>query len=69
MYKNKEKLTSNTSEVDENVVLYKENMSLQDLANELQVEGIELVKKVMGLGMMISLPQSIDFETAELLAS
>ena len=69
MYKNKEKLTSNNSEIDENVVLYKENMSLQDLANELNVEGIELVKKVMGLGMMISLPQSIDFDTAELLAA
>lgn len=69
MYKNKEKLTSNTSEVDDNVVLYKENMSLQDLANELDVPGIDLVKKVMELGMMISLPQSIDFDTAELLAA
>ena len=69
MYKNKEKLTSNQTETDDSIVLYKENMSLQDLANELKVEGIELVKKVMELGMMISLPQSIDFDTAELLAS
>ena len=69
MYKNKEKLTSNNTEVDESVVLYKENMSLQDLAAELKVEGIELVKKVMELGMMISLPQAIDFDTAELLVS
>ena len=69
MYKNKEKLTSNNTEVDESVVLYKENMSLQDLANELNVPGIDLVKKVMELGMMISLPQSIDFDTAELLAA
>ena len=69
MYKNKEKLTSNNSEVDESIVLYKENMSLQDLANELNVPGIDLVKKVMELGMMISLTQSIDFDTAELLAA
>ncbi|MCR4581382.1 MAG: translation initiation factor IF-2 [Bacilli bacterium] len=69
MYKNKEKLTSNSSEVDESIVLYKENMSLQDLANELNVPGIDLVKKVMDLGMMISLTQSVDFDTAELLAA
>ena len=69
MYKNKEKLTSNNTEVDENVVLYKENMSLQDLAARLEVDGVELVKKVMELGMMISLTQSIDFDTAELLVS
>ena len=69
MYKNKEKLTSNATETDDSIVLYKENMSLQDLANELKVEGIELVKKVMELGMMISLPQSIDFDTAELLVA
>jgi translation initiation factor IF-2 len=64
MYKNKEKLTSNTTEVDDNVVLYKENMSLQDLANALKVNGVELVKKVMELGMMISLPQAVDRDTA-----
>lgn len=70
MYKNKEKLTSNKSEnVDENIVLYQDGMSVQDLARELGVEGIELVKKIMGLGMMISLPQQIDFDTAELIAS
>ena len=69
MYKNKEKLESNTTEKDDSIVLYKENMSLQDLASALNVEGIELVKKVMALGMMISLPQSVDFDTAELLAA
>jgi translation initiation factor IF-2 len=69
MYKNKEKLTSNTTEVDDNVVLYKENMSLQDLANALKVNGVELVKKVMELGMMISLPQAVDRDTAELLVA
>ena len=68
MYKNKEKLTSNTeNNVDDSVVLYKEAMTVQELADELKVPGVDLVKKLIGLGMMISLPQSIDFETAELL--
>lgn len=69
MYKNKEKLTSNTNDIDNNIIIYKENMSLQDLAKELDINGIDLVKKVMELGMMISLTQSVDFDTAELLAS
>lgn len=70
MYKNKEKLTSNKdTNVDTNVVVYKEGMTVQELANELGIEGVELVKKLITLGMMISLPQSIDFDTADLLAS
>ena len=70
MYKNKEKLTSNTtSSKDDTVVLYKEGMSVQNLADELGVPGVDLVKKLITLGMMLSLPQAIDFETAEILAS
>ena len=70
MYKNKEKLTSNTtSSKDDTVVLYKEGMSVQNLADELGVPGVDLVKKLTTLCMMLSLPQAIDFETAELLAS
>ena len=66
MYKNKEKLQSNESSTDDSVVLYREGMSVQDLADALNVPGIELVKKLMGLGMMISLPQGIDYETSEI---
>ena len=66
MYKNKEKLQSNESSNDDSVVLYREGMSVQDLADALNVPGIELVKKLMGLGMMISLPQGIDYETSEI---
>ena len=70
MYKNKEKLTSNKSDVvDDSVVLYSENMTVQELANNLGVPGVDLVKKLITLGMMISLPQSIDFDTAEILVT
>lgn len=65
MYKNKEKLATN--EVDENVVAYKEGMTVSDLAETLKVTGTELVKKLFTLGMMITVNQSIDFETAEIL--
>ena len=66
MYKNKEKLSTNA--IDENVILYKQGMSLNDLANELDVSGTELVKKLFTMGMMISLNQSIDFENAEIIS-
>ena len=69
MYKNKEKLTSNNVVQDNSIVVYKDGMSVGDLANELGIPGVELVKKLITLGMMISITQSIDFDTAELLAS
>ena len=66
MYKHKEKLMSNAEE--ENVVLYKEGMSVQALADALGVTGTELVKKLISLGMMLGLTNSIDYETASLIA-
>ena len=66
MYKHKEKLQEN--EIDDNVILYKEKMTLNELAEELEVNGTELVKKLFTMGMMISLNQSIDFENAEIVA-
>ena len=69
MYKNKEKLQSNSVESDSSVVLYEEGMTVQSLADALGVSGIDLIKTLMGLGMMISLPQGIDFETAEIVVS
>lgn len=66
MYKNKEKLATN--EVDENVIAYKEGMTVSEFAEKLSVTGTEIVKKLFSLGMMININQSIDFETAEILA-
>ena len=67
IYKHREKLQSNEDSVDSNVVLYREGMTLAEIATLLDVPGTELVKKVMALGIMAGLNQSIDFETAEVL--
>lgn len=67
MYKAKEKLTSNKS-TNSDIIIYKENMTVSDLANEMNIPGVELVKKLISLGLMISLPQSIDYETALIVA-
>ena len=65
MYKHKEKLMSNKQD---DVVLYKEGMSVQALADELGVNGVEIVKKIMGLGLMLSLSNPVDYETASVIA-
>lgn len=67
MYKNKEKLQSNSQ--DKNVVIYKENMTIGDLANGLEVNSSEIIKKLFSLGLMVNINSPITFENAELLVS
>ena len=67
MYKNKEKLMSNSPVTNENIVLYKENMTIGDLAKALNVNGSELIKKLFSLGVMATINNSITFENAEIL--
>lgn len=65
MYKNKEKLMTNATNY--NVVLYRENMTIGDLATELNVNSSELVKKLFSLGVMATINNAISFENAEIL--
>ena len=67
LYKHREKLQSNEVEKDENVVIYKEGMTVKDLADELDVSVTELIKKLMGLGVMANLNASVDYDTCEVL--
>ena len=66
MYKHKNKLMKN--ETDENIVLYKNGMSVSEFANVLNVGGAEIIKKLMENGLMLSLNKPIDFENAEIIA-
>ena len=65
MYKHKEKLQGNSQQ--ENIVLYKEGMTVQELADVLGVSGTELVKKLISLGLMLSVNQSVGYDAAELI--
>ena len=64
MYKHKEKLKTN--EINEDIVLYKEGMTVSELAEALNISGTEIIKKLMSLGLMVSLNQAIVFENAEI---
>lgn len=66
MYKHKEKLMTNST--DENVVLYKQEMTVKDLADAIDVNANDIIKKLMGLGLMVSVNQEVDFENASLIA-
>ena len=66
MYKNKNKLMKNSK--DDNVIIFKDGMSVGDLASSLNVSGTDIIKKLMTLGLMLSLNQAIDFENAEIVA-
>ena len=66
MYKNKEKLTQNEATQDENVILYKDGMTVSDLAKELDVNPTEIIKKLMNLGIMASLNNSLSFDDVEM---
>ena len=66
MYKHKEKLMNN--QVDDNIVLYKNDMTVADLASALNISGTDIIKKLMSLGLMVSLNQVISFENAEIIA-
>ena len=69
MYKHKEKLKSNVSEEEENVILYKESMTVAELATALEVAPAQIIKKIMTLGMMVTINAGVDFDTAEIIAA
>lgn len=69
IYKHREKLQSNENVQNENVILYNEGMTVTDLATALEVGAVEIVKKLMGLGVMASINQPIDYDSAEVIAS
>ena len=68
MYKSKEKLISNAPVENKNDVIYKEGMTIGNLAKELNVEPAELIKKLFTLGTLATINNVIDFENASLLA-
>lgn len=69
MYKNKKKLISNAPTENKNVIIYKEGMTIGDLAKLLEVSPAELIKKLFTLGILATINNSLSFENAELLVS
>ena len=66
MYKNKKQLQENTVEEDKNVIVYEEGMTVAKLAEKLEVPATEIIKKLMSLGVMASLNNTLSFDDAEM---
>lgn len=69
MYKHKEKLQSNVTEDNENTILYKDNMTVSELATSLEVNPTQIIKKLMALGTLAAINAPLDFDTAEIIVS
>ncbi len=69
MYKNKEKLISNNPLSTEKVVVYKENMTIGELAKAMNVQASELVGKLFSLGILATINSHLTFDQAEILVS
>ena len=69
IYKHREKLKSNENDINDNVILYKENETVEDLATSLGDSVVNVIKKLIALGIMASKNDSIDFDTAEVIVS
>ena len=68
IYKHKEKLQSNEQELDDDVLVYKNNMTVNDLADALGVPSSQIIMKLMGLGIMATANNTLSFDNVELLA-
>ena len=68
MYKNKEKLISNNPLSDSKIVVYKENMTINELAKALNAPAAELIKKLFSLGILATINSRLSFDQAEILA-
>ena len=69
MYKSKEKLISNNPLSTEKIVVYKENMTINDLAKAMSVPASELIGKLFALGILATINSHLNFDQAEILAS
>ncbi|MEE3342480.1 MAG: translation initiation factor IF-2 [Bacilli bacterium] len=67
MYKHKDKLQTNEVIISENDVIYRDNMSVGELAKSIGVGSGEVIGKLMGLGLMMTVNNSVDYDTAEVI--
>lgn len=66
MYKNKEKLQNNVE--DDSIILYHDNMTVKELAEELDCSPAALITKLMANGVMVNMTMPVSFEAAEIVS-
>ena len=67
-FEQKKKVETPASVVPKSIDI-KESISVSDLARKMNLKASEVIGKLMGMGMMVTITQSIDSDTATLLAA
>ena len=67
LFEQKKKVETPASVVPREIEIM-ETVSVSDLARKMNLKASEVIGKLMGMGVMVTITQSIDHETAELLA-
>lgn len=65
---NKKQEPANPTKASKKVVRINDTISVNDLSNELSVKSSSVIKSLMGLGMMATVNQVLDFDTVSLVA-
>ncbi|MFI3257737.1 MAG: translation initiation factor IF-2, partial [Spirochaetales bacterium] len=68
LFNQKKKQISKANAVPEKIEIM-ETVSVSDLAKKMNLKASEIIAKLMSMGMMVSITQSVDADTATLLAS
>ncbi len=68
LYQNKKREATQASAVPEKIDIM-ESISVSDLARKMNLKANEIIGKLMSMGMMVTINQSIDSDTATILAS
>jgi len=68
LFETKKKIETPASVVPKEIEIM-ETVSVSDLARKMNLKASEVIGKLMGMGVMVTITQSIDRETAELLAA
>ena len=68
LYQNRKKTVEPASSVPEKIDIF-ETITVADLAKKMNLKASEIIAKLMSMGMMVTINQSIDSDTATILAS
>jgi translation initiation factor IF-2 len=63
------KTQKTVAKAQKRVVTLQDNISVADLANQLSVKVNDVIRKLMGMGQMVTINHTLDFDTASLIAS
>ena len=63
------KTQKTVSKAQKRIIEMQDSISVQDLANQLSLKAVDVIRKLMNMGQMVTINQHLDFDTATLVAN